>query len=65
MLVVQGAVEVAVDLTSKPWDFAPLAIIVEEAGGRATTMSGERTIYNGDLVSTNGKLHDEVLKTLQ
>ena len=65
MLVAEGAVEVAVDLTSKPWDFAPLAIIVEEAGGRATTMSGERTIYNGDLVSTNGKLHDEVLKTLQ
>ncbi|MGH9866108.1 MAG: inositol monophosphatase family protein [Candidatus Acidiferrales bacterium] len=65
MLVAEGSVEVAVDLTSKPWDLAPLLIIVEEAGGRATTIGGERTIYNGDLVSTNGKLHDEVLKILR
>jgi len=25
----------------------------------------ERTIYTGQLLSTNGKLHDEVLKILQ
>jgi histidinol-phosphatase len=64
MLVAEGAVEVAVDLTSKPWDLAPLGIIVEEAGGRSTNLRGERTIYTGQLVSTNGKLHDEVLKIL-
>jgi histidinol-phosphatase len=65
MLVAEGASEVAVDLTSKPWDLAPLLIIVEEAGGHSTTISGERTIYNGQLISTNGKVHDEVLKILQ
>ena len=65
MLVAEGASEVAVDLTSKPWDLAALIIIVEEAGGRSTTISGERTIYNGQLISTNGKVHDEVLKILQ
>ena len=65
MLVADGAVEVAVDLTSQPWDLAPLGIIVEEAGGRSTNVSGERTIYSSQLVSTNGKLHDEVLKILQ
>jgi histidinol-phosphatase len=64
MLVAEGAVEVAVDLTSKPWDLAPLGIIVEEAGGSSTNLRGERTIYTGQLVSTNGKLHDEVLKIL-
>ena len=64
MLVAEGAVEVAVDLTSKPWDLAPLGIIVEEAGGRSTNLRGERTIYTGQLVSTNGKIHDEVLKIL-
>jgi fructose-1,6-bisphosphatase/inositol monophosphatase family enzyme len=37
---------------------------VEEAGGRSTNVQGERTIYSGELVSTNGKLHDEVLKLL-
>jgi histidinol-phosphatase len=65
MLVAEGAVEVAIDLTSKPWDLAPLGIIVEEAGGRSTTLSGIRSIYKGELLSTNGKLHDEVLKLLQ
>jgi histidinol-phosphatase len=64
MLVAEGAIEVAVDLTSQPWDLAPLGIIVEEAAGRSTSVSGERTIYSGQLVSTNGKLHDEVLKIL-
>ena len=64
MLVAEGAIEVAVDLTSQAWDLAPLGIIVEEAGGRSTSVSGERTIYSGELVSTNGKLHGEVLKIL-
>jgi histidinol-phosphatase len=65
MLVAEGAVEVALDWTSKPWDLAPLGIMVEEAGGRSTNVRGERTIYSGQLISTNGKIHDEVLKLLQ
>ncbi len=64
MLVAEGAIEVALDWTSKPWDLAPLGIIVEEAGGRSTNARGERTIYTGQLVSTNGKIHDDVLKIL-
>jgi histidinol-phosphatase len=64
MLVAEGSTEVAVDLTSQPWDLAPLGIIVEEAGGRSTNIQGERTIYTGDFVSTNGKVHEEVLKIL-
>ena len=65
MLVAEGAIEVALDWTSKAWDLAPLGIMVEEAGGRSTNVRGERTIYTGQLVSTNGKIHDEVLKLLQ
>jgi len=65
MLVAEGSVEAAVDLTSKPWDLAPLGIIVEEAGGRSTNIAGVRTIYTGDFVSTNGKLHEEVLELLR
>jgi histidinol-phosphatase len=64
MLVAQGSIEVAVDLTSMPWDLAPLGIIVEEAGGRSTNVRGERTIYTGEFVSTNGILHDEILAIL-
>jgi histidinol-phosphatase len=65
MLVAEGAVEAALDWTSKPWDLAPLILIVEEAGGRSTTIRGKRTIYEGSLLSTNGKIHDEVLALLQ
>jgi histidinol-phosphatase len=65
MLVAEGAIDAALDWTSKPWDLAPLGIIVEEAGGRSTNLRGERTIYSGDALSTNGKIHEEVLKLLQ
>jgi len=65
MLVAEGSIEAALDLHSKAWDLAPLALIVEEAGGRATDVNGRRSIYSGNLVSTNGKIHDEVLALLQ
>lgn len=65
MLVAEGSIEAALDWTSKPWDLAPLGIIVEEAGGRSTNARGERSIYSGQLISTNGKIHDQVLELLQ
>ncbi len=65
MMVAEGEIEAAVDLKSKPWDLAPLGLIVEEAGGRATDVNGKRTIYNGSFASTNGKIHEEVLALLR
>src|SRR5271165_4239048 len=65
MLVAEGAIEAAVDWFSKPWDLAPLGIIVEEAGGKATTVDGERTIYKGRFVTSNGLLHEQALKLLR
>jgi histidinol-phosphatase len=63
-LVAAGSGEISVDPVVQPWDVAPLQVIVEEAGGRATTLAGERTIYGGSLVATNGWLHDEALARL-
>ena len=65
MLVAEGSTEAALDLHSKAWDLAPLGLIVEEAGGRATDVNGKRSIYSGNMVSTNGKIHEEVLALLQ
>ena len=65
MLVAEGAIDAALDWTSKPWDLAPLGIIVEEAGGRSTNVLGERTIYSGDYLSTNGIIHEEAMKLLR
>ena len=64
VLVAQGSGEAAIDPELKPWDAAPLLLILEEAGGRATTMSGQRTIYGGSLVTSNGLLHEELLRLL-
>ncbi len=65
VLVAEGAGEIGVDPIVYPWDVAPLQVLVEEAGGRATTLSGERSIHAGSFVSSNGALHDEVLETLR
>jgi histidinol-phosphatase len=65
MLVAEGAIEAGLDWFSKPWDLAPLGIIVEEAGGKSTTIDGERTIYKGRFVSTNGLLHEDILRVLR
>jgi histidinol-phosphatase len=64
VLVADGAGEIAVDPTVKPWDIAALQILVEEAGGRATSLAGASTIYGGSLLSTNGALHEVVLEAL-
>ncbi len=64
MLVAEGAVDVAVEPEVALWDVAPLPVILEEAGGRFTDLSGVCDPSTGSAVSTNGQLHDEVLKIL-
>ncbi|MGH7548097.1 MAG: inositol monophosphatase family protein [Gemmatimonadales bacterium] len=65
MLVAEGAGEIAIDPVMKPWDIAALQVIVEEAGGCATDLSGRRSIYTGSLVTSNGPFHQGVLDTLR
>jgi histidinol-phosphatase len=65
VLVAEGAGEIALDPIMFPWDIAPLQVIIEEAGGRSTTVNGERSIYGSSLVTTNGLLHDQALSILR
>jgi myo-inositol-1(or 4)-monophosphatase len=49
----------------KPWDTRAAALILEEAGGRVTSMTGAAwDPHAGDIVATNGLIHDEVLRIL-
>ena len=64
MLVAEGAGEIAIDPVMHPWDIAALQVIVEEAGGRATSLTGERSIHAMSLVTSNGALHDAALDAL-
>jgi histidinol-phosphatase len=63
-LVAEGKAEIYVEVDLKPWDVAPVKILVEEAGGRLTDFSGKPTIYDGTVLATNGRLHDEALRLL-
>jgi len=65
VLVAEGAGEVALDPGVSAWDVAPLMVIVEEAGGRATSVEGERTIYGNSLVTSNGVMHELAIAALQ
>ena len=64
MLVAEGAVDVSAEPEVSLWDLAALMVIVEEAGGTFTDLSGRRTPDGGSAVSTNGILHAEVLSLL-
>jgi len=46
------------------WDLAPLAVLVTEAGGRFTSLSGVDGPHGGSAIATNGLLHDQVLRYL-
>lgn len=63
-LVAEGSLDVACDPVMKLWDFAPVQLIVEEAGGRCTTFEGGRSAVDASFVATNGVLHDEVVALL-
>lgn len=62
MLVARGAAQIMVETSLRIWDFAALEPIVAEAGGKMTTLSGKPCTDEGSCLSTNGKLHDEVLR---
>ena len=65
VLVAEGAVDVSLEPEVSLWDIAALQVIVEQAGGRFSDISGVRTPEGGSIVCTNGHLHDEVLARLK
>jgi histidinol-phosphatase len=63
MLVAEGAFDVAIDPIVALWDIAAIVPIIEEAGGRWSTIDG-RTDERDSFVCTNGRLHDTVIEIL-
>jgi histidinol-phosphatase len=64
MLVAEGAAEIAADPVVSVWDIAACQVIVEEAGGRQTDLSGAARPDGGSGLATNGLLHDAALALL-
>jgi len=63
-VVAQGKGEIYAEVDLKPWDVAPMKILIEEAGGRLTDFAGRDDIYTGSVLATNGTLHAEALRLL-
>jgi histidinol-phosphatase len=64
MLLAEGALDVVAEHDLKPYDMAALVPIVEEAGGRFTSIDGQEGPWHGTALATNGVLHDELLGRL-
>jgi myo-inositol-1(or 4)-monophosphatase len=47
---------------AKPWDFAPGALLIQEAGGRVANLGSDTyDVRNTDVIATNAHIFDEVM----
>ena len=65
MMVASGQAEIWVEPSASPWDFAPLKVILEEAGARYLNVDGGSTIYAGNAVGCAPGLEQEVRRFLE
>lgn len=65
MFVAEGAVDIAAEPELEPWDVAALIGVVEAAGGALTGYDGSFAIRARAGLTTNGKLHNQVLELFQ
>jgi histidinol-phosphatase len=56
-----GQADAVVDPAIQPYDIAAAAVLIREAGGRLTSLTGEETIYGPGALASNGHLHDQLL----
>jgi histidinol-phosphatase len=64
MMVASGQAEVWIEPVASPWDFAPLKIVLEEAGARYLNIDGGSTIYAGNAIGCAPGLEEEVRRFL-
>lgn len=63
--VATGRAEMAISMEMNPWDNGPMISILEEAGGKFTTWTNERTLFAQNVIASNGILHEEALTYLK
>jgi len=61
LLVATGRAVAMVDPLMNAWDAAPLQPVLAEAGGTYTDWSGRETIFGGEGIGSNGRVHGQVL----
>jgi histidinol-phosphatase len=64
-MVAEGAIDLAAEAIVNPWDIAPIQILIEEAGGTLTDLSGAPRLDGGSALISNGHLHAAALELLR
>jgi len=64
VLVARGAAEAMIEPELALWDYAALAVVVEEAGGRVSALDGGSLRHGGSVLSSNGAVHEELVRRL-
>lgn len=63
-LVARGGLDAMVDPMVSVWDVAPIACIVEEAGGRYGNFAGERTVHDTTFVTCGREISEALFGRL-
>ncbi|WP_405218132.1 inositol monophosphatase family protein [Agrococcus sp. Ld7] len=61
MLLAEGTLDAVGEFDLQPYDMAALVPVIEEAGGRFSSIDGQDGPWHGSALATNGLLHDELL----
>ncbi len=61
MLVAEGGMDLAAEPELALHDMAAVSVVVDEAGGRFTSLDGTPGPTGGNALATNGRLHEQVM----
>jgi myo-inositol-1(or 4)-monophosphatase len=62
--VASGRVDAFWEIGLKPWDTAAGTLLIQEAGGRIGTLTGEPYAQNGNLIAGSPKTYEELVELL-
>ncbi|MFD9009952.1 histidinol-phosphatase [Streptomyces sp. NPDC059558] len=65
MMVAEGSLDLCAEPELNLWDMAAIAVVVQEAGGRFTSLDGVEGVHGGNAAASNGLLHEEMLGLLR
>lgn len=64
--IAEGKADVEVEYNDKLWDFAAGLLLIEEAGGRVSDLSGKKwNIRTRGYIASNGRIHNEILALIK
>lgn len=65
VLLATGRVDAVIEPVLSLWDFAAAIPIIEQAGGHWTDLSENQSLDSGEMVASNGKLHNELMECIR